>query len=156
MLKLPENAIAYKRTATFTKDSVPKGLLGRHNTKEGTWGSIVVATGSIRYSIFDICSTVVTVTPSTPGVIEPQTYHKVDLLSDDTTFYVEFYSILGNSTVEVPKFIRADQINSGNSSDAADECSVWYQRFDLSSVGKLGFVVVIGIVAFGLARRRYK
>lgn len=95
----------------FSKDTVPKGLLSRHNTKENTWGLIVVESGSLNYCIYDQNTTTVTLSPGVPGVIEPQVYHKVELLSDDTTFYVEFYAVDGGS-VSVPKIIDEKNVQS--------------------------------------------
>jgi tellurite resistance-related uncharacterized protein len=111
MLALPVDVKAYKRTSVFSKETVPKGLLGRHNTKENTWGLIVVESGSLTYTIYDEASTVVMLSPGQPGVIEPQVYHKVELLSDDTTFYVEFYAVEG-SAVNVPKVLDGSSVHS--------------------------------------------
>ncbi len=39
MKKLPPNVTAYKKTPIFTQETIPKGLLHRHTTKEGSWGN---------------------------------------------------------------------------------------------------------------------
>jgi tellurite resistance-related uncharacterized protein len=110
---LPDTVSAYKRTSTFTKSTVPKGLLARHNTKQDTWGLIVIESGSCNYTIFNDngadSSTVLT--PDKPGVIEPQVFHKVELLSDDTTFYVEFYAN-ESKDVGLPKFMKESDVQS--------------------------------------------
>ena len=114
MLKqLPGSVSAYKRTASFTKSSVPKGLLARHNTKEETYGLIVVEQGSLEYVIFneskDGSDFSTLLKPGFPGVIEPQIFHKVKLLSDDTSFYVEFYA-KESKDIGVPKFIKESEV----------------------------------------------
>lgn len=44
---------SYKRTPTFTEDSVPAGLLRDHRTKEGVYGRICVEAGHLRYTDAD-------------------------------------------------------------------------------------------------------
>ena len=75
----------------------------------------MVETGSLNYVIFnddehkaDI-STVLS--PNKDGVIEPQVFHKVELLSDNTSFYVEFYA-KESSDIGVPKFIKEGDVNN--------------------------------------------
>ena len=76
MPSLPSGVAAYKKTRRFTAADVPDALLKRHNTKEGTWGKIIVEGGSLRYTIFGdgvvgeqefILRAV-----EPPGIIEPQ------------------------------------------------------------------------------------
>jgi tellurite resistance-related uncharacterized protein len=52
MPSLPSGVAPYKKTRRFTAADVPDALLKRHNTKEGTWGKIIVEGGSLRYTIF--------------------------------------------------------------------------------------------------------
>jgi tellurite resistance-related uncharacterized protein len=120
--KLPDTVSAYKRTSTFTKSTVPKGLLARHNTKKDTWGLIVVETGSLSYVIFNESESDVStvLSPGQPGVIEPQIFHKVKLLTDNTTFYVEFYA-KDIKDIGVPKFIKESDVNSVERSDSTME-----------------------------------
>ncbi len=40
MKNLPDNLEAYKRTPEFDENSVPKGLLKAHQTKQGVWGKL--------------------------------------------------------------------------------------------------------------------
>ena len=115
IFELPLDVKAYKRTTTFTAGSVPKGLLSRHSTKKNTWGLIVVETGSLQYTIFDEHNTTIVLTPDCPGVIEPEVYHKVTLLTQDTTFYVEFYG-KDVENVHLPKFISNEHLGNAPSS----------------------------------------
>ena len=57
MKKLPENTRPYKRTPIFNENTVPKGLLRNHNTKNGVWGLLTVEKGEIEYTIETMGST---------------------------------------------------------------------------------------------------
>lgn len=153
-VRLPETVSAYKRTTTFTKSTVPKGLLARHNTKKDTWGLIVVQTGSLSYTVFgddqkegevDKAGDVTEIlSPGKPGVIEPQVFHKVALLSEDTTFYVEFYA-KENADIGVPKFMKDSEVRNvesrtKNDADAPIERLRGY-LIQLICVGVLAVVV---------------
>jgi tellurite resistance-related uncharacterized protein len=48
MPALPRGLISYKRSATFSEDNVPAGLLRDHGTKEGVWAVIVLETGTLE------------------------------------------------------------------------------------------------------------
>eukprot|EP00418_Pyrodinium_bahamense_P028238 CAMPEP_0179155978 /NCGR_PEP_ID=MMETSP0796-20121207/76010_1 /TAXON_ID=73915 /ORGANISM="Pyrodinium bahamense, Strain pbaha01" /LENGTH=129 /DNA_ID=CAMNT_0020857509 /DNA_START=27 /DNA_END=412 /DNA_ORIENTATION=- len=108
MMSLPSDVKAYKRTRTFSCDDCPEGLLRKHNTKKGTWGLIHVEVGSLRYTIFDGNGDegpdYILAPEGQPGVIEPTVYHKVELLSPDTRFHVEFFGSEG-TTVAAPRFL---------------------------------------------------
>lgn len=141
-LALPKDVKAYKRTSTFTTSSIPKGLLSRHNTKEGTWGLVVVEKGSLAYTIFGNASnggenieSIVSV--GSPGVIEPQVYHKIKPLSDDTLCYVEFYA-REKSAVELPEFIPNGHIKDVKKDKEGNEC------------GGVPQIIVVAVVAFML------
>lgn len=90
MQHLPDDVVAYKRTATFTRESVPKALLGEHRTKVGTWGKIVVLEGHLLYRILEPEVEEVRLSPERYGVVEPAVLHQVEPLGD-VEFYVEFY-----------------------------------------------------------------
>jgi tellurite resistance-related uncharacterized protein len=91
--ELPPGLVAYKRTAEFTAQSVPPGLLRAHSTKEGVWGLIHVLEGRLAYRITDPrrpASEVVLTPPQAPGVVEPTILHEVEPLGG-VRFYVEFH-----------------------------------------------------------------
>lgn len=90
MKEIPPNASAYKKTATFTEETVPKALLADHNTKEGVWGKIVVLEGLLEYTIQEPSVEVIELHPEHHGVVEPQIRHHVKPLGE-VKFYVEFY-----------------------------------------------------------------
>jgi len=90
MKKLPENVKSYKRTPTFTQDSVPKGLLKNHTTIEGAWAKIIVETGSLKYVIEGESPEEIMLSPELFGVVEPQVPHHVAPIGE-VSFYVEFH-----------------------------------------------------------------
>jgi tellurite resistance-related uncharacterized protein len=117
MKELPRNVIAYKKTPIFNVNNVPNGLLTKHNTKMGTFGVIVVVSGKLKYTIEtnneNKNQEIIELNPNYNGIIYPQEYHKVELLSSDTTFYVEFYGENPND-VQAPKFIKNNTIITVN------------------------------------------
>jgi tellurite methyltransferase len=76
MPELPADAGEYKRTATFTEETVPEGLLRDHRTKSGVWAKIVVEEGRLDYTLESPRRTFV-LTPESPGVVPPTEPHHV-------------------------------------------------------------------------------
>ena len=107
---LPHNVVKYSQVPSekrgfFTAAKTPKGLLNKHNTKEGTWGVIRVHRGKLLYEINpdetqDKTRTFELTTDGPPGIIEPTKYHRVAPLTDDLEFYVEFYRLPGTGPVD--------------------------------------------------------
>ncbi len=89
MKTLPEGLVAYSATRVFDQDSIPAGLLKQHSTKEGVWGQIIVSHGQLLYRI-PSQEEEVTLSPSLPGVVEPQVLHEVQPLGK-VSFHVQFY-----------------------------------------------------------------
>ncbi len=90
MKDLPNNLEAYKRTPEFDENSVPKGLLKAHQTKQGVWGKIVVMEGELQYSIDSTDNEVLVLSTNKYGVVEPEVFHQVKPVGK-VRFYVEFY-----------------------------------------------------------------
>jgi len=88
MKDLPISVVFYKRTKVFDQDTVPAALLKEHQTKENTWGRIVVLTGKLLY-IIPSTEEILELTPELQGVVEPQVLHHVKLVGD-VTFHVDF------------------------------------------------------------------
>ncbi len=89
---LPDGLEPYKRTPTFTEDSVPTGLLTEHSTKDGVWGLVQVEKGALRYVVTDArrASTEVLLTPGAePGIVEPTILHRVEPVGA-VQFHVQF------------------------------------------------------------------
>ncbi len=97
---LPLKAINYKKVpadedAAFDRQTIPKGLLSRHNTKVGVWGKIVCDEGTVRLEFLDNSSeeAEVMIGAGEYGVVNPKQYHLVELLTADTRMHVEFYQL---------------------------------------------------------------
>ena len=88
MKRLPETVTPFRRTESFTRSTVPNGLLKDHRTKEGVWGLIQVEVGALEYSIG--ANEVYVLTPGKNGVVEPTAPHRVKPLGE-VLFFVEFY-----------------------------------------------------------------
>ena len=89
MKTLPPDVQRYKQTPEFDENSVPAGLLKAHQTKEGTWGRIVVLSGSLLYRILEPEIEEIVLTEERFGVVEPTVLHEVSP-QGSVRFYVEF------------------------------------------------------------------
>ena len=89
MKSLPDNIVAYKQTPEFDENSVPKGLLNNHQTKEGVWGKIILLEGKLLYTINEPKEEIY-LDSNNSGVVEPTVYHQVKP-QGKVRFYVEFY-----------------------------------------------------------------
>jgi tellurite resistance-related uncharacterized protein len=90
MQDLPADTTPYKRTPTFTQDTVPQGLLSEHQTKAGTWGLLTVESGSLTYVITEPGEEEeIVVAPSRLAVIAPQQRHHVRI-TGTVAFHVQF------------------------------------------------------------------
>eukprot|EP00483_Globobulimina_turgida_P002144 UN02146 len=96
--KLTDAHKAYKTTKIFNKDTIPRGLTSRHNTKKGVTGLIHVVEGELKVIVFANKSDIQTdqiliIKKGQCAIAAPQTYHKVAANTDDMRFYVEFWKI---------------------------------------------------------------
>lgn len=86
---------AYKRMPIWNRETVPPEITHKHNTKVGTWGKIKVLKGQLQFeSISDdneIISVLVYGPESDIPMVEPQAWHRVTLLTEDTEFFLEFF-----------------------------------------------------------------
>ena len=90
---LPDGVQPYRRTAVFTQDTVPAGLLKAHSTRDGVWALINVLEGELIYRVTDPRrpASQRVLTPGTlPGVIEPTILHAVEPRGA-VRFFVEFH-----------------------------------------------------------------
>eukprot|EP01084_Bolivina_argentea_P066923 121999_1 len=88
----------YKTTKIFNKDTVPRGLTSRHNTKKEVTGLIHVVEGELKVTVFankkDIkTDQILIVKKGQCAISAPQAWHKVAANTDDMKFYVEFWKI---------------------------------------------------------------
>jgi tellurite resistance-related uncharacterized protein len=90
MKQLPNTVAPYKRTPEFDEQTVPKGLLHEHQTKESVWGTIVVLEGRLQYTITEPQTEVIILDANNIGIVEPTVRHQVKPLGK-VRFYVEFH-----------------------------------------------------------------
>ena len=90
MKELPMTVEYYKSTPVFTQRTVPKGLLKAHQTKQGTWGKIVVLSGQLEYRILEPMFEEILLSSGKYGVVEPTILHEVSPVGE-VTFKVEFF-----------------------------------------------------------------
>lgn len=86
---------AYKRMPIWNRETVPPEITHKHNTKVGTWGKIKVLKGQLQFEAIsddnEIISVVVYGPESDIPMVEPQAWHRVTLLTEDTEFFLEFF-----------------------------------------------------------------
>ena len=87
--ELPVDFVAYKHTPVFTEETVPQGLRKDHATKRGTWATIVVKSGRLRYHIPSL-EFQIELSPGRNGIVIPEILHSVTPLGP-VEFFVEFY-----------------------------------------------------------------
>ena len=75
MRELPDNLVAYKKTAVFTEETVPTGLLNHHNTRAATWGLIQLESGTVDLVVPEENNRVITLSPERPGIVAPEIVH---------------------------------------------------------------------------------
>ena len=73
-IEMPPSAREYKRTSSFTADTLPEALRGSHRTKTGTWARIVVEEGSLEYHAR---GRVHHLTQGDVALVEPEVLHHV-------------------------------------------------------------------------------
>lgn len=87
--------IAYKRMPIWNQETVPTEITHKHNTKVGTWGKIKVLKGQLQFEAISDDNQITAVevydAASDIPMVEPQAWHRVTLLTEDTEFFVEFY-----------------------------------------------------------------
>jgi len=96
MKQIPENFVKYKSTPVFEKNSVPKMFLHLHNTRAGVYGKICVTSGTLKFFGFtqrrgDI-EQEISIAAGDFAVSPPEYWHKVEFLTEDTKFRVDFYA----------------------------------------------------------------
>ena len=88
-MKIPLDLEAYQRTAVFTQDTVPKALLGTHDTKAGVWARLVVKQGRLKFYAEDTAEPRI-LDIGTDGWAKPQQPHHISC-DEPVRFYLEFY-----------------------------------------------------------------
>jgi tellurite methyltransferase len=86
---LPAHVREYKRTAVFTEQTIPTGLLNEHTTKADVWARIVVTAGELDYS-FGAPQRTFVLDSDHVGIVKPQVPHRVQPRGL-VRFHVEFW-----------------------------------------------------------------
>ncbi|MGK0290370.1 MAG: tellurite resistance-related uncharacterized protein [bacterium] len=100
MSQIPEDYVNYKSTKIFDKENVPKMFLHMHNTRAGVYGQICVVSGTLKFFGFidrkgEVEKEIIIQAGET-AVSPPQYWHKVEFLTNDTKFRIEFYALEGS------------------------------------------------------------
>ena len=89
--EMPAGHAPYKRTATFTRDTIPQGLLHDHRTKAGVWALLHVTRGSLEFFEREGSAEArQRISAGQQATIRPAVEHRVAPL-DDVEFHVEFW-----------------------------------------------------------------
>ena len=78
--ELPEGLQFVRASPEWTEVSVPKGLLRAHRLGNGTWGRLVVQSGTLRFIISTEPPIDVVLGPGSSQAIPPDVEHEVRLL----------------------------------------------------------------------------
>ncbi|MFY9996316.1 MAG: DUF1971 domain-containing protein [Leclercia sp.] len=97
MLRIPDNFVHTRATPFWNKETAPKALLTHHNTKAGVYGRLSVMQGAVKYVGFpDATATEPdreqVIEAGTFGISPPQKWHRIELLTDDTYFTIDFFA----------------------------------------------------------------
>lgn len=97
MFKIPANYHVTRSTPFFNRQTVPAALLSHHNTKAGVYGRLSVMQGAVKYYGFaneqaQTPEIEVTINAGQFGASPPQYWHKVELLTEDTYFNLDFFA----------------------------------------------------------------
>jgi tellurite methyltransferase len=88
-IAMPAGAEEYKRTATFTEQTLPAALRADHRTKQGTWARIVVEEGALMYHVR---GRVHRLEPGQAGLVEPERPHHVRPVGT-VRLHIEFFRV---------------------------------------------------------------
>ncbi|MEW6996297.1 DUF1971 domain-containing protein [Colwelliaceae bacterium BS250] len=95
-MNIPDDFVNYKTTFAMNKDNIPKMFLFEHNTKAGVYGKICVSVGELKFYGFSerrgAVEQEITIKAGDFAVSPPEYWHKVELMTDDTEFKVEFFA----------------------------------------------------------------
>lgn len=86
-----------RSTPFWDQDTVPKALLTHHNTKKGVYGRLSVMRGAVKFMGFksghdDLPEMEVTISAGQFGVTPPEYWHRIELLTADTYFNLDFFA----------------------------------------------------------------
>jgi tellurite resistance-related uncharacterized protein len=88
---MPPGLVVVRTTPEFTEHTVPAGLLAAHRVAAGTWGRLVVRSGTVRFLFEDPPATTHEVAAGESIDIPPTIGHRVEP-GVGSRFVVEFHS----------------------------------------------------------------
>jgi tellurite resistance-related uncharacterized protein len=89
--EMPSGYAPYKRTPTFRRETIPPGLLRRHDTKAGIWAVLHVVAGDVEY--FEPTGsgeTRVLVRAGETVTVAPEREHHV-AMGEGSSFFIELW-----------------------------------------------------------------
>lgn len=92
-----QDLVMYKRMPIWTAETMPEAVQRKHNTKVGTWGKITVLTGELKFIEMtedgeELAEHIFKAGEDNPYA-QPQAWHRVEALTDDLEWYLEFYCL---------------------------------------------------------------
>ena len=94
---MKQDLIMYKHMPIWTAETMPEAVQRKHNTKVGTWGKITVLTGELKFIEMTEDGEELAEHVFKAGednlYAQPQAWHRVEALTDDLEWYLEFYCL---------------------------------------------------------------
>jgi len=88
---LPDGARAYRTIGPFAADTIPAGLLRRHNLKPDAWGLLTVEAGAVRFCWDDDAGGSRTLTAGDTMLVPPLVPHHLER-SGPVTLRIAFHA----------------------------------------------------------------
>ena len=76
---LPDDAHVYRSIGPFDAQSVPRGLLGKHDLKPGAWARLCVTAGSVKFVWDDSAGGSELLTAGVEMIVPPCVPHHLEL-----------------------------------------------------------------------------
>lgn len=92
-VNMPAGVVMYARTPVFNHQEIPKGLSKSHRTGKGVWSELVIDQGLVQLDWLDDSGKSLRLQAGEHSTIPPLLMHRVDLLSDDARFHLDFYRL---------------------------------------------------------------
>jgi tellurite methyltransferase len=89
--EMPEGLHVVRSSPEWTEQTVPQGLLRTHRLGHGTWGTIVIHTGQLRFTMSTDSPTDTVLGPDSNQAIPPDVSHEVGLMGP-VRFMIDFYA----------------------------------------------------------------
>ncbi len=94
---IPQSYLHTRSTPFWTKDTAPQALFTHHNTKAGVYGRLSVMKGAVKYFGFPDAEATqpdmeIVIEAGTFGISPPQKWHRIELLTEDTYFNIDFFA----------------------------------------------------------------